>query len=146
MKIPTQQTLTIGGRVFTDLTNLIQVRCAVGGVDGNASFRKYDGTSGYLPSGSNNIRWLAYKAYVQTAGKAAITSSTNDCGIATTTTPTGGAFIGGDLDAGVITGGQAANTLQEGPLNWLVNNGEYTSIQGDGAVLVFAELFGYEEA
>jgi len=65
--------LTIGGRTFTDLTNLISL---VGNVTSGAftTLRKLDATSGYTPSGSNKFKVHAIKMFLVNASAASNSS------------------------------------------------------------------------
>lgn len=136
------------GRVFTDTTNLIQLRCFTTGAH-NCTFRKTSGTAGYTPSGALKFKLVAWAGFDNEApttgfGFATLSYGTNDVLIDTVTVITGQVFIGGSSSLAQIgyrnlTGQQ----MQGGPLDFTVPNGDYLEMTGVvGTELL--DVWGYE--
>lgn len=146
--IPTQETITVGGKVFTDLENLIQLHgILVSG--GSCTLRKADSSSGYLPSGSNNFQVHAIQLFIAACGEFVLLYSDNDMGVDTSTAPTNPVYPGGSLSCGILTlnGQYAAGSIVSMLSNFIIPNGKYIAINyagypSDGVIRVY----GYEIA
>lgn len=149
--IPGGPTITVGGRVFTDLANLITltVICSNGKY---STFREYDGTP-YTPSGSNDFRVLAGRVIFGSAASAATTSNivygTNDVGVDSAVAPAGVQKAGG-TDAGSVPLNSTPTFLAEIDFGsgFLVPNGNYPAILRNDATsgVNGYQIYGYEEA
>lgn len=141
--------LTIGGRVFTDLKNLIQLYAFVSGAgNGNCTFRRSDTTSGYTPSGSKTFRVLALRMEVYTtfAGAGSLLYSDNDVGIAAATAFTNAKspLSGGQFPLVVQTTSNA--NIFDKPINFVVPNGKYLGCTNNASAGVGSIVaWGYEE-
>lgn len=146
--------LTVGNRIFTDLTNLkIVSSFAIGaaGADNNSP-RLYNGTSGYTPSGSKAFRILAakFRNYDVSATYTAfyLGYCDNDLGINSAVTATNIVYLNGDQDSSTIMSGNIPITTDiELNLNFLIPNTKYICIRGGGVTgnRTRILLYGYEE-
>jgi hypothetical protein len=99
--------ITVGGRVFTDLTNIIILGGFTNASGNNCTMRQINGsavpTAGYTPSGSNKFHLMAMKVEQGGAGGGAINllHATADLGLA---------------QAGAFTS----------PIDWLTGNSSLT--------------------
>lgn len=147
--------LTIGGRTFTDLTNLISL---VGDVQSGAytTFRQLDGTSGYTPSGSNKFKVHAIKIFLVNSGEAANSTinfgyGNNDVGVGGGA-PTSPKYVGNDSTNGHIFPVPWQGTAN-GPVDnnfelaygqpFTIPNGKFPFATGN-AVQAQVLVYGYE--
>lgn len=78
--------ITVGGRVFTDLDNLIVLHGNVNGAaNGNSSLRKASASAGYQVPVGKTFKIMAVEGFVTTAGFGALGYADNDVGIASNT-------------------------------------------------------------
>ncbi len=146
--IPTAPTLTIGGRVFTDLTNLKILYCAGATGTPRSACREANGTAGYLPSGSNKFRILAMVISGGTAGVSNTTVSygDNDVGFLSNTAVTNQVFLAGTSNSYMVMGQLGGRYgFNEIAINFLVLNGKYTIIETGVAGDIRFTVYGYEE-
>lgn len=141
-------TLTIGGRVFTDLSNLIMLVGCSAGANGNSSLRKPGASAGYQVPVGKSFRVLAVRATISLAGAATqtICYSDNDVGFATATAFTNVVYPGGSYDGGTIVFPQAAsNTPIEQSMDFTVPAGKYLGCTNNfSASSIRIQVFGYE--
>lgn len=102
---PLAPSLTVGGRVFTDLTNLIVLQCYVSSNNG-CTFRKTNGSSGYQVTAGKTLTIWAYR--LETANTASISDgipfySDTDLGWSSPTAPTNPFYIAGGVAATIWT-------------------------------------------
>jgi hypothetical protein len=135
--------LTVGGRVFTDLANLIILTGGVGGAgNGNSTLRRLGGSAGYTPSVGKTFRALAVRVTFNVAGSIYLGYADNDAGTNGSTAFTNLVYVGSNIANGVM----AASVAQsESPVDFTCPNGKYpatTNAAGaaNGTILVF----GYE--
>lgn len=150
----TVDTITVGGRVFTDLTNLIIIMTSITTASRYGTFRKASASAGYTPSGGLTFKFGAIRMIP--AGYAAGDSDScqllygdNDVGVNSAAAPTTPVFPGG----GTVfeMGPQAVLTLQasayggEGITDFVVPNGKYPGAfhNGAGSLIVY-QGFGYQ--
>lgn len=145
---PAIPTLTVGGRVFTDVKNLIVLTGTIyGASNGSSGFRRFSGSSGYLPSGSKSFRIMAIRTMVVTTGNPLpIFYCDNDLGMGTNTSPTNPVYPSGDAQNVIINPTAAGTGWYEIPFDFLTPNGKYIGVTNGGtASSVRIQLFGYEE-
>lgn len=95
----TIDTITVGGRVFTNLSGLIQLYgFTIDATNRYTSVRKPSSSSGYAPSGVifqvSAVRIVNFNTNTQNG--LAIFYSNNDLGVSSTTVPSSPVYIGGD--------------------------------------------------
>ncbi len=139
--------LTIGGRTFTDLSNLKILKTYCNG-NNLATARAPNGTAGYTPSGSKAFRILAveYQSIATTSATPTLCYSDNDLGF-----NSAGAFTnpvyehGASSDYIGFTDGDinGINAKQAIQTNFLVPNGKYVGVVGAAATVCW--IYGYEE-
>lgn len=146
--------LTIAGRTFTDLTNLVVLTGFVNGTTTtNCALRKQGGTSGYQVPASKTFKIAAIvvEALQSAAGNNSLVYlcyADNDVGISTATAFTNQVFMGGAAAAGVI--GSAANPATssqfQAAVQFDVPTGKYVSVQAASSALPSAvvRVYGYE--
>lgn len=150
---PAIPTLTIGGRVFTDLTNLkVLVGGFAGTANGNCTMREASSSSGYTPSGSKAFRILAVQIIaisVAPGSFAGILYADNDVGLATNTAFTNAVYPGGDSRGGFFNSSASVVTTTfsyETALNFRVPNGKYPAVTNNASTFNCGiRIFGYEE-
>lgn len=94
---PLAPSLTVGGRVFTDLTNLIVLQCYVS-LNNGCTFRKTNASSGYQVTAGKTLTIWAYR--LETANTASISNgipyyADADIGFSSGTAPTSPVYIAG---------------------------------------------------
>jgi hypothetical protein len=146
--------LTIGGRVFTDLTNLkILQGVANGTTNVRCSLREAGASAGYQVPVGKTFKVLAVVFQVGasaagTSNSVAFAYSDNDVGVAASTAFTNPVYIGGNLDNGAYMPLTALSNLTktEFSVNFDIPAGKYLGIQAlsTGAVVVRATVYGYE--
>ncbi len=153
MIIPGSQidTITVAGRVFTNLTNLIilYARMSSGAAENYSTMRTAAGSSGYTPSGSKAFKMSAIKtmnyAPTTTAMLLGIVQSNNDVGMSSATVPTGQVFpTGGAGNLAIQCSGTSGVTIEE-TADFQIANTKFLSLiapaQVDDALV---KVYGYE--
>lgn len=144
--------LQVGGRMFTDLSNLIKLSAFCNGVgNGYSTFRKENGgLAGYTPSGSKSFKLQALIIRAAVAQPAAapfyIAQSDNDVGIASNTALTNAVYPAGNVLTGSVFGG-LSSTLAESQIemNFTIANGKYLSAYNNNQAGSFILIgYGYE--
>lgn len=140
-------TITIGGRVFTDVTNLKHLQMIVSTTNG-CSARTPGATSGYVVPANFQLRILAARIFVSTKGTNSLIVAfgycDNDCGFPTATAPTN--LVSG-FGSRMFAGDDAAvDSQKEFITNFVIPAGKYTYFSGDGTTAFAGTFFGYLEA
>lgn len=152
---PAIPTLTIGGRVFTDLENLVQLKAYVEGTTNvRGTARKLNASAGYqVPVGKKfvikAVRIIPTYASASALYPATIVYADNDVGVAAATAFTNEVDIGGNVLIGQLgTMLSTSFTLQEFVLNFEVPAGKYIGVRALTSSLTYAalDIFGYEVA
>lgn len=147
-------TLTVGGRVFTNLstdttTGLIMLLAYTTGTGYNSTFRSPNATSGYAVPAAKTLRVLAmriFAPYTAQSSESSIGYADNDVGIATTTAFTNAVRMGGAYLAGANINLIGAS-YSEAALNFTIPTGKYPMFDS-GAVAstkTCVHIFGYLE-
>jgi len=150
---PSVPSLTVAGRTFTDLKNLIVTSGGfAGAANGQCTPRRGSGSSGYLPSGSKAFRVLAIQFYAVSVAPGSFVGyfyCDNDLGIATATAATNGVYPGNDARCSYISSATSLATTDksvEFVVDFLVPNGKYFSVTSNGSALNCSfRVYGYEE-
>lgn len=138
--------LTIGGRVMTDVTNLIVLMAACGGSAGTTTsgLRRSTDSSAYTPSGSKKFVAVAYSVDVLTAaGSLQLGSADNPIGMETSTAPTNPVYETGTSVFQNINTNQTGH--YEGYSGLQIPNGKYGFSIGNAAAAAVIRIFGYEQ-
>lgn len=141
-------TLTVGGRVFTNISGLLQLYANIVASTGtNSTFRKPGAASGYQVPASKTFTVAAVRVINNSvAGLIATTLLYGDAdvGMAGTTAFTNATYIAGASAASQFFGGSnaAVNFVQETSTNFAVPTTKYPSITSTSACEV--QIFGYE--
>lgn len=137
--------LTIGGRVFTDLSNLkILIGSPQGAANSNSNFRRA-GLGVYVVPAGKTFRILAYKVIIATAGTMYFGFCDNDVGVASATAPTNATYPVNNSVQMLHSGIANTNTIVEFPCDMTATQNKYLFCSGGGGTFngtVF--LFGYE--
>ncbi len=149
-------TLNIGGRIITDLQNLIIL---YGECDDStnlyATLRKQDGVAGYTPAAQRKFVVIAYEAALGSVTAAAahmfrLHYQDNDVGINATTVPTNPVYIAGSQKTTAL--GSIA-TLQEpgagryaGACDFQLPAAKYLGIQNLNNFKLMVKIYGYDVA
>lgn len=139
--------LTVGGRVFTDLTNLIVLNLRVGGVASHVTTaRKPGGAAGYQVTSGKTLTLYAMRCISQntSAAEGTLGYGDNDKGQdAGTTLPTNPVtWDGSSSNVSINTPG--SSTL-EVPLLFAVPSQKYVFMQEQDTGVNLCTLFGYEQ-
>lgn len=148
--IPTQPTMTIGGRVFTDLTNLITLECSASGLTNvNCTFRKAFSGSGYTPSGGTAFKCAAMRIQSDstTALSGKVLYADNDVGFITSTAFTNPVYVNGNSSTvgSFLDAAQYLGQVMELGCNFIIPNGKYPGVISGGNQVLHVEMFGYEQ-
>lgn len=139
--------ISVGNRVFTDVTNLIILYGYCAGTNNHATFRTLNGTAGYTPSGSKT--YVAQAIKFSSGGTAAlqfgIGYASNDVGFASATAFTSGVYMGGAAST-MFNSVSGVGSNGEAPISFTVLNAKYPFLDcslSNGTAGVF--LYGYEK-
>lgn len=145
----TSESLSIGGRVFTDLTNLIVLRAQSVGTAGHYNtFRKLNGTAGYQVTAGKTLTILAIKwnNLVASAGAGStLLYGTNDVGLDSASAPTGATFqFGTSSGTAVVEIDSNATSIHEADCNFQVPAADYPAMYSLGTGQQIVTIYGYE--
>lgn len=147
----TIDTVTVGGRVFTDLTNLIQIIGVITGGGQRSCMRKLSASAGYAPSGVTfkpkaGIFWVTVTSMVSASGGCTFAYSDNDSGLASNSTAlTNGVYICGTSAAEMCNTDLASGGKEEFIMgDWSVPSGKYINVQASTSTTGVGHLYGYE--
>jgi hypothetical protein len=144
---PSIPSLTVGGRVFTDLSNLVILMGHTLGTGNASSLRKPGSSTGYTPPVGKSFRLLALKIITNSSSQSGIRllSSTNDIGNNTATSVTGASYIYGDSN-NYFTSGTTPGGFLEAAIDFTVPFGSYLTILSGGSTSdCFVIAYGYEK-
>lgn len=138
--------LTVGGRTFTDLSNLIVLYAANQGST-YSTFRKRNSAVGYSVTAGKTLTIYAVRliSFFPTAAGSAIFQSDTDVGFNSASAPTNLVYFGGSAVSTVVYPPTAAG-VSEMAIDFQVASGKYvgTGVPGSSAGGVI-EVFGYEQ-
>lgn len=144
----TIDTLTVGGRVLTDLNGLITLNAVLSGTNVHYSTaRLWNGTSGYQVTAGKTLTivgsiWSITEAATTNAGGVLLYAD-NDIGIDNATVPTNPVY--GFSDTDLIVNFPATSVGIFGiSVNFQVPSGKYPAILTQQAVTGHIQLYGYE--
>lgn len=144
--IPTQSTLSIGGRVFTDLANLIYLYASAE-ANQYGTMRTQAGPAGYAVTSGKTLIIYAVRINIliaDPASKIYIGYGDDDVGLSTPTAPTTPKFLANvGQQASVILTTPAVG-LTETVLNFNVPATKYPFIVTAGSVSIQTLALGYE--
>lgn len=152
---PAIPSLTVAGRVFTDVENLIHVRgFAVGTTNVRCSLRKITGTAGYqVPVGKKfvvrAVRCVSTVSATSADFMFLLVYSDNDVGVSSSTAFTNPIYAGGSSNiASLGSLSEIKDDVQEFVTGFEVPAGKYVGMQvlATAANYVAVDLFGYEVA
>lgn len=145
-------TFTVGGAVFTDLTNIIITYGHVVTSGHYTTVRRQNGSAGYLPSGSKTYKISAFDVATGQVASSEIQLfllyGDTDVGLDSASAPTTPKYPGNDpaCKSGVLwngAGGTPNIYLKTFCTDFTTPNTKFTSVKADGAGITFA-LYGYE--
>ncbi len=144
---PQIPTLSIGGRVFTDLVNLITLEGNFNAaVNGYCTLRLPSGTAGYAVTTAKTLKIVAVELMtlvVAATGTVRIGYADTDQGVATNTAPTNPIYPAGAIANGWCDTSIANTTAYN--LNFPVIAGKYIFIYNGGTAAQGAfRAYGYE--
>lgn len=144
----TIDSITVGGRVFTDLTNIITLIGVCTAGTGNSSLRLLNGTAGYPVTTAKTLKILAIA--VQILGTGATDSfglgySDNDVGFGTATAPTNPVYVGGAA-INQYTPAGSLQSLYEFNYGggFSIPAAKFVLIQNAGSSQISVTAYGYE--
>jgi hypothetical protein len=136
--------LTVGGRVFTDLTNL---KILVGFVNStnNTTPRAPSASAGYQVTAGKTLDILAASCNIFSAGTATFQMgyADNDVGIGTATAKTNGVYMTGDSTNGSFANNSVVG-VQQSAIKFSVPATKYPFIESNAAGGGICTLYGYE--
>ncbi len=138
--------ITVGGRVFTNTKNLITLMGIVNGAaNGNSTLRKINASAGYVVPAAKSFRALAWRQDFATAGQAGLVYADADIGLNAGTAFTNPVYFGGSSLLCYIAC-TAITVPKEYICDFLVPTGKYLNCSnGAGASVGLVYVFGYEE-
>lgn len=148
---PALPSITVGGRVFTDLKNLIVLRTAITNVGGatNGTGRLNTGSAGYQVTAGKTLKIKAVRAFGQTftaAGGFYVCYSDNDVGVVSTTAFTNAKYSGNSSSLAICLNVNAIGVWYETAFDFDVPATKYAGAQqSSGTYQGMIEYYGYEE-
>lgn len=137
-------TLTVAGRVYTDLTNLIGLTAIASSTVGTSGPRAHNATSAYTPSGATKFVITSVEAVVGAAGALNIGYADNNCGFNSNTAPINPVYWKSGTTANVGSV-MAPNAITKFDVNnFEIPNGKFALFFGDGTVVASVVIYGYE--
>jgi len=139
-------TITVGGRVFSDLKNLIVIRTRVG-VGGNlyGTARSLNASSGYQVPAGKTLRITAVREVGSTLNQAvSIGHGDDDKGMNSAAAPTNAVWQIGDKD-GVLGKNTNQYGVTEFVTNFTIPTGKYPCAYTDSTGGAIVEMWGYLE-
>ncbi len=142
----TIETLTIGGRVFTDMTNLITLVAGLAAGSSHCSFRKPNGTAGYAVTGGKTLTLSAVQIQINAADLTRLLYSDNDVSPAAATAWTNAVYQGGNNSQSsyIVTGVTPTGTIISVNTNFQVLAGKYAGVENGGTAVHTFYAYGYE--
>jgi hypothetical protein len=145
-------TLTIGGRVFTDLENLIILRggCSPAGANTRTTMRTPNGTSGYVVPTGKVLRLLAVRVKMSGtfnagAGQMDVGYADNDVGVNSATVFTNSVTMSVFNRVGCQVSADQGGYAEEA-LNFTIPAGKYPNTENANAtVATSGQFYGYLE-
>lgn len=148
---PQIPSLTVAGRVFTDLVNLKQLRFSTAsGGNFSATARLPSASSGYQVPVGKTFKVVAVQYFIESAAAAggsktvAIAQSDNDVGLNSATALSNAVYPGGALGNAFLN---AISTLQnnwEAVVDFSVAASKYISVENTTGAGLKGWIFGYE--
>lgn len=138
-----RESLTVGGRVFTDLANLIVIRNYATGATYSAMKSNATGTpTAYTPSGAKKLRVLAIEAVTIEAGNSIRSMGSADNAVADNAAgaPTNPVPWRLGVVSNASANAQMGTNAQQYACNEVIPNGKYGYCQG-----IAMTMYGYEE-
>ena len=141
-------TITVGSRVFTDLTNLI-ILYGYAGTNTACTPRKWDGSSGYTPSGATKYVCHAVKctSFSVTPARSQFGSASSDVGMDSGSLPSSPVYVAGSSAVQELASGVSGSTgasPYETALYFEVPNTKYAFCNGTSGIDRSYLLYGYE--
>lgn len=141
-------TLTVGGQVFTDLSNLIVLNAVVSGVGaGNATFRKSNTSAGYQVPASKTFKVMAieFDVLVAASGGFTLLYADNDVTQEAATAFTNPIYPAGTPNTINRFGTNTASVRLDFPFKFDIPTGKYPGITNfNNALQAGIRLYGYE--
>ena len=137
--------ITVGGRVFTDLQNLIILKAYVTAAGQKATFRLPSGSAGYPVTAGKTLKVLALRAFASNTGSNSfiISQTDNDTGWASSTAATNPVYEAGSADVtGVVQAG-VISTANEFLSNFSVAAAKYLSVSGGNGANATATVYAF---
>ena len=140
--------LIVGGRVFIDLDNLI-ILYGYAGANTACTPRKWNGSSGYTPSGSLKFVCLAVKctSFSVTAARSQFGSGNTDVGMDSASLPTSPVYVAGSSAVQELASGVSGSTgagPYETAVYFEIPNGKFAFCNGTAGIDRSYLLYGYE--
>lgn len=145
-------TLTVGGVVFTDLTNLIILKAYLLTASNHSTMRKVTGSAGYQVTTGKVLTFRAYDAVVETTSSTgpffSMSYTDNDCGSDSATAPTNQVFEGGAATIaryGTWSAVPTNGAPYQGLSFFQIPSQKYCTLDvKTGTVITIARTYGYE--
>jgi len=146
----TIDTLTVGGRTFTDLTNLIILYGLVSTAGRHTTLRLPNASSGYQVTSGKTFKIEAIFASTSSASAGPVMPfyGDTDVGLDSASAPTNPVYIGGNNNpqAIALAGNTSGNLVLSNPIpgmNFSVPAGKYPCVYA-GATSSLVAVYGYE--
>ncbi len=143
----TTPSLTIGGRVMTDLSSNLITLVGLTSSNGKCTLRKPGAASGYQVTAGKTLTIIALVAQSQgtsNAGTASVAYSDNDVGIDSSSSLTNPVYWSGSSQASFSFGGSAIGQQTTINPNFGVIAQKYFSINSNASVGITYIAYGYE--
>lgn len=145
----TIDTITVGGRVLTNLASLITLNAILDGTNANwSTFRASNASAGYQVTAGKTLALVG--ANFSIVGAAASSGGIllygdTDVTLSSGSAPTNPVYIfGDDPGVGVPVMNGTADGIFGMALNFSIPSAKYPAVFSQGAVLGYIQIFGYE--
>lgn len=137
--------ITIGGRVFTDIPNLIILKAIVTAAGQKCTFRLPSGTAGYQVTAAKTLKVLAISAFASNTGSNSfiIAQSDNDAGWTGSTALTNPVYEANNADTTGITAGGIVTARNEFVTNFSVAATKYLSVSGGNGASAASIIYAF---
>lgn len=145
--------IIVGGRVFTDLDNLIEIQiyCDSTAAQRYSTMRLASASSGYVVPASKSLYLSAFAAMLYTAAAAAKNIwygyGDTDVGITSAAAPTNAVYPASSIGTAWLNppnaNGTVANPRFETAQNFVVPTGKYAFITGSSGIEFAVHAYGY---
>lgn len=139
-------TLTVGGRVFTDLTNLIVLKASISAAGRYSTFRRLNGTAGYQVTAGKTLTIVALRGFNRGAAVESVNLQygNTDSGVESAVDQTGVVYESGAAMYNSLAFSATSGSSAEAPSGFTVPATKYPGVIGTTGSTVSVYAYCYE--